>query len=978
MAAMEDPLDIESLIMQGACTAFVDGAFNSSLAFQPQFVSNDYHQGKKVLSALEAELSRCSSFMFSVAFITESGVTPLLQVFKELERRGVPGRILTTDYLTFSDPKALRKLAGLSNIEMRLYQTGTSNSGFHTKGYLFDYPDASSKVLIGSSNMTDSALTTNREWNLELVSTKQGGLLRDVRSEFQTLWDEATPIDDVIATYERIYREKQQMLAAQPLVTIDQMKLEPNAMQTAFVDNLDRMIRRGDDKALLISATGTGKTYASAFALRHENPSRVLFLAHREQILKQSMASYRRVIGDGRSYGLLSSNAHDYDSDYLFATMQTMSKDDVLHRFDPRAFSAIVIDEVHRAGAHSYEKILDYFKADLYLGMTASPDRPDGFDVYKLFDNNIACEIRLQQALEENLLCPFHYFGITDLMVDGRMVDDKTALSDFAYLTSDERVSRIIEQADYYGYSGDRVKGLIFCSRQDEARELSNLFNERGFRTIALTGGDSQDDREEAIERLIADPDDKDFENRLDYIFTVDIFNEGVDIPQVNQVIMLRPTQSPIVFVQQLGRGLRKADGREFVVILDFIGNYANNFMIPLALSGDRTYNKDTIRKYVMEGSRVIPGASSVHFDEVARELIFRSIDNSSITLRMLREKYSLLRNKLGRVPSMVDFFDYGEIDPLLFAEKKRSYPEFLMACEPGDSVRFTAGELLVFEYISSYIANGMRPHELLMLRELASKGATSRETLRDDLITYGSASLDDDDYASAIRILDKEFINTQGEKKHYADMALIDIDGDRIDCSLDLKRMLSEAGFRSAFLDIIEFGLRRNSRKYADSQDGLTLYEKYTRKSVCRLLDWQQDDSSTMYGYRMKYGTCPIFVTYHKKEDISSSTQYEDVFDDQRIFSWMTRSRLTLESPEVKKIINAGNDGVDLYLFVKKHDNEGEDFYYMGPVTPVRWEPKTIRDDKGKDLNIVNFKLKMEHPVRDDIYSYFKDEVAL
>ena len=243
-----------------------------------------------------------------------------------------------------------------------------------------------------------------------------------------------------------------------------------------------------------------------------------------------------------------------------------------------------------------------YFKPKFWLGMTASPDT-NQYDIYSIFDHHIAYEIRLQQALEEDLLCPFHYFGITDLEIDGKVFDDSAGVKNFSNLISDARVDYVIDKANYYGFSGDRVKGLIFCSRKDEAKELSKKFNERGLRTEVLTGEDDQARRETVIARLT---DDEDVDNQLDYIFTVDIFNEGVDIPEINQVIMLRPTQSPVVFIQQLGRGLRKYEGKEYVVILDFIGNYMNNFMIPIALSGDRSYNKDAIqimKDYMASGS---------------------------------------------------------------------------------------------------------------------------------------------------------------------------------------------------------------------------------------------------------------------------------------------------------------------------------------------------------------------------------------
>lgn len=319
-----------------------------------------------------------------------------------------------------------------------------------------------------------------------------------------------------------------------------------------------------------MTIAGTGKTYAAAFAMRELGYNRVLFLVHRNQIAKQAKVSFEKVFGGSIKTGLVTGRYQDYDADFIFATVQTLSKEENLKKLPPDYFECCVYDEAHHTAANGYKRVMDYFKPQLALGMTATPDRRDddigGRNIYQLFDYNIAYEIRLQQAMEEDLLCPFHYFGITDLeMIDDESREGKPEY--FRRLTSDERVNKIIEKAEYYGYSGDRVKGLIFCSRKEEARELSRKLNEKGLRTVALSGEDSEETRAKAVERLVMDenrsPDDYEpdvitNEGPLDYILSVDIFSEGVDVPQINQVIMLRPTQSPIVFVQQLGRGLRK------------------------------------------------------------------------------------------------------------------------------------------------------------------------------------------------------------------------------------------------------------------------------------------------------------------------------------------------------------------------------------------------------------------------------------
>ena len=456
----------------GFNTAYIDKTYSSNLAYKPQFISNNYKEGRKVLSSIEDELLSCKEFFISVAFITMGGVTPLLQTLKELERRHIPGKILTTDYQNFSEPRALRKLAELSNITLKMYRTDEAQEGFHTKGYIFKNEELY-RIIVGSSNLTLSALTKNREWNTRIVSTDQGEYVEDLMAEFTDLWDSkyAVAFDDFIDEYSLNYRviQNQRKIAKQAQTpSLEQYKLQPNSMQLGFIANLEKIQKSGESKALLISATGTGKTYASAFALREEETKKVLFLVHREQIAKQAIASYKKVFGNTRTFGLLSGNSKDFDVDYLFSTMQMMAKQETLSRFHKDEFETIIIDEAHRTGAASYQNIMHYFTPKFWLGMTASPERTDSFDVYEAFDHNIAYEIRLQQALEENLLCPFHYFGITDLQINGETVDEETGLKDFNKLTCDERVNYVIAQMEYLWIlwkSSQRINLLQFEKR---------------------------------------------------------------------------------------------------------------------------------------------------------------------------------------------------------------------------------------------------------------------------------------------------------------------------------------------------------------------------------------------------------------------------------------------------------------------------------------------------------------------------------
>lgn len=960
-------------IQEGFQTAFIDYQHNSELSYRPQFISNDYKEGRKVISSIEQELKYCDEFFISVAFITEGGIAPLLQTLKELEKKGVPGRILTTDYLNFSEPKALKKLSELSNIEIRMYCVGGDNPGFHTKGYMFREGELY-KIIVGSSNMTMKALSVNKEWNTKIIATENGEYVREMRIEFQYLWDQARTLESWIDTYSKIYEEQREVAKRSKVVSLEQYKLEPNTMQVSFIENLNALVSQGAKRALLISATGTGKTYASAFAVRQLKPARVLFLVHREQIAKQALKAYKNVFGNTKTYGLISGNSKEFSEDLLFATVQTMSKDDVLYGFSQDAFDIIVMDEVHRAGAKSHQKIMDYFKPELFLGMTASPERTDDFDIFSLFDHNIAYEIRLSQALEENLLCPFHYFGISEIEVDGEVLDDKTA---FNRLISEQRVSHIIEQAEYYGYSGERVKGLIFCSTKREAAALSEKFNERGYSTIDLSGEDNQAARQNAIERLVSD----NMGDKLDYIFTVDIFNEGVDIPEINQVIMLRPTQSPIVFVQQLGRGLRKNENKEYVVILDFIGNYKNNFMIPIALSGDRSYNKDTIRRYVSSGTRVIPGSSSVHFDEISRRRIYESIDKAkTIDVKLIKEAYRNLKYRIGHIPSLKDFDEYGSIDVTKIFDNSSlgSYYTFLKKYDKEEfKLELAEDEVQAIEYVSQKYAKGKRLHELVLLKCLAKYDVDVLGRFERVMNDVFNIEVSDEDKASAISNLNFEFLKTQDKERMK--FSFISQEKGAFTASDEFKSMLKNEGFEQMLMDVIDFGIHRYEENFSDmyKDTNFQLYQKYTYEDVCRLLDWEKNMNALNIGgyfYDKKTKTLPVFINYEKAHD---AIAYEDRFISNKELIALSKSKRSVDSSDAEHIYKTTENDKDnrIYLFVRKNKDDGEakEFYFLGEINAVGKPEPIIMEDTGYDAFEITYVL--DKPIREDIYEYIVGE---
>lgn len=981
-------------LQEGLTTAYIDGTAAANLAYKPAFVSNNPEEGKKVISVIEDELMKCDQFQISVAFITMGGITPLLQTLKELEKRQIPGQILTTNYLNFSEPRALKKLQELSNITLKMYDVDRADQGFHTKGYIFKKEEIY-RIIIGSSNITSAALTKNKEWNTKIVSTEQGEIAQEIVKEFYQLWDSkyALPFDDFYENYKQKYEiiKKQRKIVKQDEISSTaKYKLEPNSMQVGFITNLRKIVEAGENRALLISATGTGKTYASAFAMRELGFNRVLFLVHRSTLAKQALTSFRKVFEDKKSMGIVGAGYSDYEADYIFAMVETLHKEDNLRKFDPEEFDCIVLDEAHHSPANTYQKVMEYFKPKLFLGMTATPDKRDDGEasknVYELFHYQIAYEIRLQQAMEEDLLCPFHYFGISDISVvtDEQMKARNISEENFGKLTSDERVRHVIEQAKYYGYSGERVKGLIFCSRNRECEELSAKFNALGYRTIALSGDNKDKEREKAFERLAMNEEDATDEMQpLDYIFSVDILNEGVDIVEVNQVIMLRPTQSPIVFIQQLGRGLRKAENKEYVVILDFIGNYNNNFMIPVALSGDRTYNADTIRKYVISGNNTIPGASTVHFDEIAKEKIFNSIDKIKGMRSIIKESYISLKNRIGRTPLLFDFYEQGEIDPLVIIREYKTYWQFLEAVEKGKYFsKLTDHEKLILDYLSKTILSGVRPSELFLLQKLLTKKTFSVNEVQKELKRLLDYNITDLEMRESVKILQGCFTSKDEEYQKYKTIEIMDYDEKQgVRCFASYANCLLDNEFNTQVKDIINVGLARYRDKYAHGkveQTPFVLYEKYSRRDVSLLMNCGKDMSSTMYGMSRIGDDVFIFITYHKEEAeegknyAEGKPDYADAFEDNLIFKWDSQIGKDNSSPYMQKVLTAPRK----HLLVKKSDAESS-FYYMGQFDIIESVDSQKEDNSGKMKPIAKVTMKMHHPVREDLLRYLQSNIS-
>lgn len=932
--------------------------YNSINKNQPRLLLNDYKQGIKVSHELITQLNICDTFYFSVAFINKSGLAVLKQTLIDLKNRGIKGKIITSTYLGFNHPNVFKELLMFDNIEVRIFKN--EQIGFHPKGYIFKNHN-SYKIIIGSSNLTQSALSINQEWNIIINASSNNDFVEEINNEFKMQWKHSIPLTiEWINEYEKTYIPK--------TIPINHkhQNIQPNIMQQEALASLTALRNEKKNKALLISATGTGKTYLSAFDVKNVNPKKMLFVVHRENIAHDAMNTYKNIIKN-HTLGFFTGSDKDINSDYIFSTIQTIHKQEYRELFKPDTFDYIIIDEVHRAGANSYQELMEYFKPKFLLGMSATPERTDHFDIYKMFDNNIAYEIRLQQAMEYDLLCPFHYYGISDIFIDGISIDDKTS---FNNLVTEVRVDHIIDKINLYGYSGSKVRGLIFCSRKDEAIELSNLFNQRGYHTIALTGDDSEIKRQKAIDSLESDA--------LDYIFTVDIFNEGIDIPKVNQIIMLRPTQSAIVFVQQLGRGLRKSASKDYVVVIDFIGNYEKNFLIPIALSGNYTYNKDSLRRFVNEGSLLLPGASTINFDLISKQKIYESIDQAKFNdLKIIRDSYQQLKYKLGKIPNLSDFDKYDSIDPLRIFQSKSlgSYHKFLSKYEKEYSIRFTPLQEKYLEYVSNKFAAGKRVHELLAIKLCIENKNNIITLLKKQLFDEYNIEFKEVNYLPIINQLKQEFA-TGGAKATFQDAIFID---DNLNTHPQLIKLLKDNDFKNQLLEIIDFGINRYQQNYNNTYKNtdLCLYQKYTYEDVCRLLNWEVNAVPLNIGgykFDQRTNTMPVFINHD--HDASHGGKYLHRFIDASTLICFSKPNRSIDSDEIQRIYDEDNNHIQIHLFVRKNKNDttSKEFYYMGQLHAID-KPINVKLPDNKN-SAIQFTYKLETPIKEELFNYITNNI--
>lgn len=650
-------------------------------------MTGDKNKSRFLYYQLKMSMLKAKRIDIIVSFLMESGVRMILKDLKAALSRGVQIRILTGNYLGITQPSALyliKKELG-NQIDLRFYNE--KERSFHPKSYIFHYENTG-EIYIGSSNISRSALTSGIEWNYRFSSLEDKKNFNLFYETFVDLFENhSIEIDDEeLARYSKNWHKP---AVSKDLAKYDALDDDENSkvkymfrargVQIEALYALENSRAEGATKGLVQAATGVGKTYLAAFDSKKYE--RVLFVAHREEILKQAAVSFRNV-RRSEDYGFFYGKQKDTDKSVIFASVATLGRKEYLKNdfFAPDYFDYLIIDEFHHSVNEQYLRIINYFKPQFLLGLTATPERMDGKNIYEICDYNVPYEISLKEAINKGMLVPFHYYGIYDEtdysslhLVKGRY--DEKELNE-TYIGNVRRYDLIYKY--YMKYRSKRALG--FCCSRQHAEEMAKEFCKRGISSVAVysnADGEFSENREIAIQKLK--------QQEIKVIFSVDMFNEGVDIAELDMVMFLRPTESPIVFLQQLGRGLRISKGKEYLNVLDFIGNYEKAGRTSLLLSGEKTFGEKKSYDY---GDIEYPDDCIVDFDMRLIDL-FKEMDKKSLSVkeRIRKEFYRVKELLNGRVPSRMELFTYMEDDIYQYCIRHakenpfRRYIEFCMIC---------------------------------------------------------------------------------------------------------------------------------------------------------------------------------------------------------------------------------------------------------------------------------------------------------
>ena len=896
------------------------------------------------LNKIKSNLKKCKSFSFSVSFIKKAGLVLLEREIEEALDRGTKGKIITSTYQNFTDIGSLEQFYTwqkvYDNFECHLDYECFGDNGFHTKGYLFEYDD-SIEFIVGSSNITRFALLKNFEWNVSLISKDNLDSYNDALIEFELIWDKTLELDTKLIEKYRLQLDYAIEKWDMDYVNAIDAKINPNSMQRKALRELRRYRDTGVKKALIISATGSGKTYLAAFDARNFGAKRLLYIVHRESILKDAKESFAKVFGVERTYGFYTGNENSLEADFIFATSNMLGRH--LDSFKKDEFDYIIYDEVHHVVAETGKKIFEYFEPEFILGLTATPERMDNQDIFTLFDQNVPFELRLRDAINNDLVVPFHYYGIRDQLVDYSSKDKMTIAKNIAEQNNIEFIKSQIEK---YRKSGEKLKCIAFCTNIQSCRLMAEELYEEGYHTISLTGINDTGVRIKAFKDL------QDENNLLEIICTVDILNEGVDIPQVNMVLFLRPTESQTVFIQQLGRGLRKYPGKEYVTVLDFIGNnYDRAVQIAMALGtlGKTTYMEKAYLKEMIRTnfeSLDIPEVK-IEIDDLSKEEIINFIDKTNFNSRVFLEKdYKNFKSYInnGSYPTHMDFLN-SDISPDLIriikstfsGSKNKSYYNFLKKIDEDTIPMFNDKQIAFINNMEDLLPLA-RLDEYLIIKQ-----AIKEHTI--DLKRIEGINE---------HITDKTLENAYNNLK-----SLGLVENDEIDLMT-----IEDGEFKDYLSDTLNYGIVRYNREFGEYTGLFKLYRNYYKEQASRIM---LKNGILQKGTYYEDDIAYIFAGIKKGEE--GRLNYKDKFINNKIFQW--ESIANVSESEKEHLRNSKK----VHLFIRKMESEDTvtlPYTYFGLGTFTN-ERNSYTEEDGKKHTTLLFDIVLDDEVPEDYYIDFE-----
>ena len=862
-----------------------------------------------------------------VSFIRWSGIRLIIEELREFFERKGKLRIITTTYMGATDLKAIEELSKLKNQigkspEIKI-SYDTKSTRLHAKTYVFHRDSGFSTAYIGSSNLSNAAISSGLEWNVKITEKDQNETMNKVKATFQSYWDsddfelysdeKKDQLDLAINSERNSRKENRRKFIAD---------IHPFAYQQDILDKLEaERVVHGRYKNLIVAATGTGKTVISALdykRYRGQNPgsaNRLLFVSHRKEILEQSIECFRNVLKD-QYFGELGVGENIPNKiDYLFMSIQLFNSREMTLKTKSDFYDFIIIDEFHHASAPSYNQLLTYYKPKILLGLTATPERMDGQDILKYFDNHISAEIRLPEAIDRKLLSPFQYFGISD-NIDLRDVKwvrggyDRDQLSKIysdGNFSSMQRVSYILEALTKYIDNITNVSGIGFCVSQLHSKFMAQQFNLYGIKSISIDSNSDYSERKNA-KKLLENGDIK-------FVFTVDIYNEGVDIPKVNTIMFLRPTESLTVFLQQLGRGLRISEGKDCLTVLDFVGQANRNYNFREKFSAMLSRNSRGLEREIAEGFPDMPKGCYIQLEKRAQEIILNNIKQAVRLSSQLKSRVLTFTADSGLPLTLENFIEYYEMDlKEIYSRTSFSRLKADTGLTPG--FQDDLEPLLRKAFLKLCTIDSRRWIQFLLYIFKAGNSPNFREALSEDLRMWNMFQY----------TVWKKSLKDLGFKSPMEAMERIRKCGPLLEELIELL----ELRFKS-----INFIDRRVDLGFDCPLD---LHCNYTRDQILVAMDYKNPEN-VREGVKFisKWNIDLLFVTLNKNErDYSPTTLYDDYSINETLFHWQSQSTTSANSDTGKRYINHMKTGHRILLFVrenKKDETGAFPYTFLGPV---------------------------------------------